>query len=149
MKLQIYLDTSVISACVDDRMPERQKDTEELFHRLGEFKVSISGLTLTEIENTRDEEKRNQMSRIISPFQVVQITDEMRSLRDTYLKEGVFSPTSIDDALHVACAVISRVDILVSWNFRHLVRRTRRALINEVNIRHGFPTIEIVSPPEI
>jgi predicted nucleic acid-binding protein len=149
MKLQIYLDTSVISACVDDRMRERQKDTEELFHRLGEYEVSISELTLTEIENTRDEEKRNQMSRIISPFQVLEITDEMRKLREIYLKEEVFSPASIDDALHVACAVISRVDILVSWNFRHLVRRTRRALINEVNIRHGFRTIEIVSPPEI
>lgn len=66
-----------------------------------------------------------------------------------YRKKEVFSPESIDDALHVACAVISRVDILVSWNFRHLVRRTRRALINEVNIRHGFPAIDIVSPPEI
>jgi predicted nucleic acid-binding protein len=107
MKLQAYLDTSVISASVDDRMPERQKETEELFHRLSEFEVCISELTLTEIENTRDEEKRNQMSRIISPFQVLEITDEMRKLREIYLREEVFSPASIDDALHVAGAIIS------------------------------------------
>lgn len=149
MKLQIYLDTSVISAFVDERTPERQKDTEEFFNRLGGFEVSVSELTLIEIKNTNDEEKRNRMFKIISSSKILDLTDEMRKLRDIYLKEGVFTPASINDALHVTCAVIARVEILVSWNFRHLVRRTRRALINEVNIRYGFPTIEIVSPPEI
>ena len=55
----------------------------------------------------------------------------------------------LDDAIHVAVAVLSRRDVLVSWNFRHLVNRLRRALVNEVNILAGHPTIEIVAPPEV
>ena len=53
------------------------------------------------------------------------------------------------DALHVAIAVATRQDILVSWNFRHLVNRRRRALVNEVNILTGYPSIEILAPPEV
>jgi hypothetical protein len=41
--------------------------------------------------------------------------------------------------LHVAACVLTLQDILVSWNFRHLVNRRRRALINEVNIARGLP----------
>jgi hypothetical protein len=53
------------------------------------------------------------------------------------------------DALHVAIAVAARQDILVRWNFRHLVNRRRRALVNEVNIVAGYPSIEILAPPEV
>ena len=54
-----------------------------------------------------------------------------------------------NDALHVAAAVLTRQDVLLSWNFKHLVNRRRRAQINEENISLGLPTIEIVAPPEI
>ena len=53
------------------------------------------------------------------------------------------------DALHVASAVLTRQDILLSWNFKHLVNRRRRALVNQMNTLRGLPNIEIVAPPEI
>ncbi len=53
------------------------------------------------------------------------------------------------DALHVAVAVVTRQDIFVSWNFRHLVNRRRRALVNEVNVLMSHPPIEILAPPEV
>jgi hypothetical protein len=55
----------------------------------------------------------------------------------------------LSDAVHVAAAVLTRQDILLSWNFRHLVNRVRRAKVNEVNISLGLPTIEVIAPPEI
>ena len=54
-----------------------------------------------------------------------------------------------NDALHVAAAVATRQDILLSWNFRHLVNRRRRAMINDLNVAEGLPGIEIMVPPEI
>ena len=65
------------------------------------------------------------------------------------MDRGIFGPALRNDALHVAAAVVSRQDIPVSWNFKHLVNRRRRALVNEVNVVHGYPSIEIISPPEI
>ena len=82
-------------------------------------------------------------------FEVLPVGAESRRLAQDYVRRGVFSPAMLDDAIHVAVAVLSRRDVLVSWNFRHLVNRLRRALVNEVNILAGHPTIEIVAPPEV
>ncbi len=76
------------------------------------------------------------------------ISTEMRTLATRYLAGGTFTAVTYNDALHVASAVLTQQDVLLSWNFKHLVNR-RRAQINEVNIGMGLPTIEIVAPPEI
>lgn len=66
-----------------------------------------------------------------------------------YVSLGVFGIADINDALHVGAAVRAKADILVSWNFRHLVNRRRRGLINSINMQLGHPSIEILSPPEV
>jgi predicted nucleic acid-binding protein len=149
MRLRLYLDTSVISAYVDDRMPERRRATVEFWNRLPEFDVSVSELIVTEVRAVRDMGSRQQMAELIAPFAVLPLGEEGRALAREYVKRGVFSPGTLDDALHVAVAVVSRQDLLVSWNFRHLVNRRRRALVNEVSISLGYPTIEIIAPPEL
>ena len=73
----------------------------------------------------------------------------MRNLAASYVSAGTFTAAMYNDALHVAAAVLTRQDVLLSWNFKHLVNRRRRAQINEENISLGLPTIEIVAPPEI
>lgn len=70
-------------------------------------------------------------------------------MAQSYIKGGVFTPVVLNDAVYVAAAVLTRQDILLSWNFKHMVNRTRRAKVNEVNISLGLPSIEIIAPPEI
>ncbi|MBA5941756.1 MAG: hypothetical protein H0M93_00225, partial [Methanophagales archaeon] len=53
------------------------------------------------------------------------------------------------DAQHIAIATVSRVDILVSWNFRHIVNLTKIRLYNSVNLKYGYPLLEIRSPREV
>lgn len=74
---------------------------------------------------------------------------EMKNLAHSYIAAGVFTLTMFNDALHVAAAVLTRQDVLLSWNFKHLVNRRKRAKVNEVYISLGLPTIEILAPPEI
>jgi len=149
MRLCLYLDTSVVSALVDDRLPERRSATMEFWARLSEYEVSVSELTIAEVEATGDQKLRREMADALSSFRVLRIEEEARRLAQAYVQRGVFTPATMEDALHVAVAVASRQDLLVSWNFRHLVNRRRRALINEANILRGYPTIEIVAPPEL
>ena len=73
----------------------------------------------------------------------------MKRLAAKYVQAATFTAATYNDALHVAAAVLAEQDVLVSWNFKHLVNRRRRAQINEVNISLGLPTIEIVAPPEM
>lgn len=114
MKLRVYLDTSVVSACVDDRSPERKQATVEFWGRLGDYEVTISELTVTEIQASGDPPVRKQMARLIRPFSVLLVEDESRRLAQEYVRRGVFSPGTMQDATHVAVAVVSRQDMLVS-----------------------------------
>ena len=82
-------------------------------------------------------------------FEVLPVGEEDRAQAREYVRRGVFFPATLNNALHVAVAVVSRRDLLVSSNFRHLVNRRRRALVNEVSISLGYPTIEIIAPPEL
>ena len=149
MALRIYVDTSVVSAYFDDRYPERQKDTVAFWQLSDEHEFSISELTKSEVRNTQDETRKNRMLNHMSSLSLVPIDDSVEHLANLYLENSIFSPATLNDALHVAAATISRRDVLVSWNFRHLVNRRRRTRVNEVNILNGYSTIEIIAPPEV
>jgi predicted nucleic acid-binding protein len=53
------------------------------------------------------------------------------------------------DALHIALATAARVDVLVSWNFKHIVNLRRIHAFNAVNLKHGYPVLEIRNPREV
>ncbi|MCP4374410.1 MAG: type II toxin-antitoxin system VapC family toxin, partial [Deltaproteobacteria bacterium] len=80
MKLQIYLDTSVISAAFDERNPERKALTEEFFAQANKFDVYVSEITLVEIEKTTLEDLREKMKTLVKPFSVLEISDDVQGL---------------------------------------------------------------------
>lgn len=149
MKLHVYLDTSIISAYFDERVKERQTDTRRFWKRVDDFEVSTAEITRQEILQTTDVNLKTKMEGLIEGFSIHSLTEEMQGLAQRYIDAGVSTPVMRNDALHVAAAVLTRQNILLSWNFKHLVNRRRRAMVNDVNISLGLPTIEILSPPEI
>jgi len=149
MRLQVYLDTSVFSAYFDSRTTDRQRETEAFWARRAEFAVATSELARDELRQAPDPVHRRRLLGLLRGLRILVVTDEMQTLGQRYVQEGVFTPTMLNDAVHVAAAVISRQDVLLSWNFRHLVNRRRRAKVNEVNVDAGLPTIEILAPPEL
>lgn len=149
MALRVYLDTSVFSAYYDEAVSDRRTQTEDFWKRRSEFELSTSVVAREELEQTPDPAKRNQLIALVDSVTVHSVTDLMRSLARSYIDSGVFTGVMYNDAVHVAAAVLTRQDVLLSWNFRHLVNRRRRAQIHEVNISLGLPTIDIVAPPEI
>ena len=149
MPLRVYLDTSVFSAYYDEAVSDRRTQTEDFWKRRSEFELSTSVVAREELEQTPDPARRMQLITLVDGVTVHPVTDMMRSLAKSYIESGVFTEVMYNDAVHVAAAVLTRQDVLLSWNFRHLVNRRRRAQINEVNISLGLPTIDIVAPPEI
>lgn len=149
MKQRIYLDTSVISLHDDPRSPDRCALTREFWLRLSDFEASISEVTTREIQDTPDPARRDRMLRLIDGLAIQPVTAEADQLAARYLAAGIFPATVPDDALHVAIAVLSRHDVLVSWNFKHLVNQRRRAAIDALNLSIGLPTIAILPPPEL
>ncbi len=149
MKLRIYLDTSVFSAFYDDRVTDRQIETEAFWRKKDQFEISTSTLAKEELERIPDQKQRERVRALLKDIEVISITEEMQQLARSYIEGGIFSELMFNDALHVAAAVLSRQDMLLSWNFKHLVNRRRRAMVNELNMAKMLPTIEIIAPAEV
>ncbi len=79
----------------------------------------------------------------------VELTEEAVLLADSYFYENVVGKTSRNDCFHIALATINNVDVLVSWNFKHLVNVFKIRGYNAVNIKNGYKPIDIRSPKEL
>ena len=145
---RIYLDTSVIGGYYDT---EFEEDTRILFEKikLGQFHVVLSDITEGELQEAPEMIRNLFIELSAGSTTKIELTEEAVQLADTYLAEKVVGKTSRVDCFHIALATIQRVDILVSWNFKHIVNVQRIRGYNSVNMKLGYPTIDIRSPKEI
>lgn len=147
-KLHIYVDTSVIGGCEDEEFSAVTRQLWSGF-RTGKYVLVVSDLTLQEIEGA-PQKVRKHLETIPSAHQIrVRLGAEAKELADAYVAHGVVGSGSLADALHVAVATVSGVDVLVSWNFKHIVNLGRIRLFNAVNLEQGYGLIEIRSPKEV
>ena len=147
-KLRIYLDTSVFGGYFDDEFKEF---TKPLFERIkaNEFEVIFSNITENELSGAPDFVKELVNSLPESNTIFVESNDEANELANQYIKEEVVVKTSFVDCLHIAIATIHNVNILVSWNFKHIVNVTRIIGYNSVNLAQSYKQIDIRSPREL
>ena len=143
--MRVYIDTSVIGRYFED---EFQEWTIKLFHEFENgTKISVvSDLTLEEIENAP-----SYVQDLYSSMKTEKILldIECAELAKRYIKEKAITIKYFNDALHIAGATVHRLDVLVSWNFKHIVNLNRIRLYNAVNLKNGYPVIEIRTPREI
>jgi predicted nucleic acid-binding protein len=147
--VSIYLDTSVFSSFYDDRNGERMQYTREFWNLVNSFDVWISELVISEIQDIKDPLKRSLVLELAKPFQIISINDKIEDLADLYVKEKMFNRNQRSDALHLASSSFHGIDILVSWNFKHLVKRKTRVMVNYINYVNYYPAIDIIAPPEL
>ncbi len=148
MKPRIYIDTSVVGGFFDDEFSE---STQLFFKRLenAEIKLVISDLLELELLHAPKRVSELLLNYQSEYFERVELTDEVISLADKYIEEKVVGRTSLEDCRHIALATINRVDVLASWNFKHIVNLDRIKGYNSVNLRMGYPFIEIRTPKEL
>jgi len=147
-RLLIYVDASVIGGCEDDEFATHSRALWDQFAR-GEHTMALSAHTLRELLGAPTQ-VQERVGNIPEAHTVV-LTDseEAEALADTYIERGCVGPGSRADALHVALATVGRVDVLVSWNFKHIVNLGRIRLFNSVNLVQGYGTLEIRTPQEV
>jgi predicted nucleic acid-binding protein len=148
MKQRIYIDTSVVGGYFDDEFKEA---TLKLFERLdnNEIVFVISDLLDLELINAPLHVRDHLLNYSSDKFQRVELTEDAIKLADTYIEERVVGKTSMEDCRHIALATINKVDVLASWNFKHIVNLDRIKGYNSVNLRLGYSMIEIRSPKDL
>ena len=115
----------------------------------GEHVLVLSDLTVQEL-SAAPKGVRGRLAEVPEEhIEALQLDGEARELADAYISAGVINATMRADAQHIAMATLARVDVLVSWNFKHIVNLHRIQGYNSVNLRRGCPTLEIRSPREV
>lgn len=146
-KTYIYLDTSVIGGYYD---PEFAEASQTLFSIIenGELIPVISNVTVEEIEGAPDTIKQ-LLKRLLPVSKYYDANEEVVLLARAYLDRKIISENYFDDCLHIAIATVFNVDLLVSWNFKHIVNFKKIPQFNAVNIESGYKPISIYSPLEV
>jgi len=148
MKTRIYVDTSVVGGCEDDEFSEHSVRLMECFVR-GDFILVVSDLTVQELAAAPDEVREHLAAVPEAYIETLQLDAEARELAESYIAAGVITAKMRVDAQHIAIATVARVEVLVSWNFKHIVNLQRIHGYNSVNLRRGYPILEIRAPREV
>jgi predicted nucleic acid-binding protein len=146
--IRVYIDTSVVGGCLDPEFQEASLRLFELF-RTGRMIAVVSDLTIMELAPAPPA-VREVLNRIpATAREDVHTTPAVTQLSESYITERVLGPAMMDDASHIAMATLYGVDVLVSWNFKHVVNERRIVGYHAVNARRGLPLIEIRTPAEV
>lgn len=145
---RFYFDTSVIGGVYDS---EFEEDSIQIFEKvkLGQVICVYSDLTEGELHEAPEKVKAFFRDLKREHIEIVSVNEEAIALARKYIEQKVVGETSFDDCIHIALATIHKVDILVSWNFKHIVNIYRIRGYNSVNLSNGYQTLEIRSPKDI
>lgn len=142
-----YVDTSVFGGFFDD---EFSKESRMFFQQVEEhrFRLLSSALVADEISKGPDL-VRHLFRKFIQTAELIRVERAALSLRNAYVEAGILTPKWADDALHVALATVGGANLIVSWNFRHIVHFEKIARYNAVNTLCGYGSLAIHSPSEV
>ena len=148
MKPRIYIDTSIVGGYFDD---EFSAATRALFDRLvnREIIFVISSVLAQEL-TIAPKHVRELLDKYDNDcFERVLLTREAIELADRYIAEKVVGKTCVEDCRHIAIATLNKVDVMASWNFKHIVNLDKIRGYNSVNMKNGHAVIEIRNPREL
>jgi len=157
-KLKIYLDTSVINFIYANDAPVQMEITLEFFEmyvRQNRYYSYISPIVIDEINKTSDNEQRNRLRTVLDEFPIKLLNldddlEEIRRMAQIYIEEGIIPVRKIDDALHLAICSVKEMDVLLSWNYKHLANINREMRIMAANLKEGYTHLfRMVTPLEV
>lgn len=149
-KLKVYLDTSVISHLQQEDVPEKMRETQELWEQFKErqdVEVVISDLVIREISKCSEPKLSfllGELARL--DYTLVNVTADEKGLADIYLQNGVLREKSLDDLTHIAIATLNDCRYIVSWNFKHFVNPRTIKAVNATNLSLNLSQVDIYSP---
>ncbi len=143
---KIYLDTSVVSAYFDDRIPYQRELTRAWWEGIwSRYELCLSTVTRLELEAAA-EPKRSSFVQLIEDVSVLEFVAEVAGIADMYLMGKIIPPKSVGDAFHLAFASHYKIDYFVTWNCSHFANVGTRRKIRMFNTAAGLFVPEIVTP---
>lgn len=132
MKQRIYIDTSVVGGYFDE---EFSADTLPFFERIKNGEIIVILSDILEVELLRAPEFVRELLTTMPDEQIerIRLSPEAIELADKYIEAKVVGKTSRADCQHIAIATVCKADVLVSWNFKHIVNLEKIRGYNGIN----------------
>ncbi len=152
-KLKLYLETSVWNFYYAEEAPEKPAITRQFFHSLptSPFRIYASDVVIDEI-NRAALDKRNQLLQLIDIYQPTMLimNPAADELVNSYLAHQVLPAKSLYDARHIAMVTVYELEVIVSWNLRHLANLNRQQKVQTVNLQNGYTKpLHMITPMEV
>ena len=148
---KVYLETTLFNFYFDKNR-DAHTATVMLFKEIaaGNYAPFTSTYVTDELEKA-PKEKRDKMMDLITEYgiTVLDANEEAVKIADIYVEEGVIPQRFRTDGLHIAIAAINDLDMIVSMNFQHIVKRKTITMTGYINTLNGYRAIEIYSPMEV
>ena len=151
-KQKVYLETTLFNFYVDKDRGFAHESTIALFKEIaiGKYEVFTSDYVIDELQRA-SKEKQDKMLRLISEYGVLVLSynNDAAELADKYIAEGAIPATHKTDALHIAVSAVNDLDMIISMNFQHIVKRKTKYITSVINVLNGYRAVEILSPMEV
>lgn len=154
MKQTLYLETTVPGYYTsrlsrDVIVLAHQQMTKNWWkHRISEFEIYVSPVVIEEISRG-DKEQVEERLKAIAEFYVLEATDEVEQLAETYMEKLKLPSSVIRDAAHLAFACAYELDYLLTWNCAHIANAEIRHHLAVINMQLGVQTPTICTPEEL
>ena len=149
---KIYLETTIFNFYVDEDRGAPHTDTVKLFMEIagGKYEAFTSDYVIDELRKAHAD-KYAKMMRLLTEYNipVLGMSDEADILAGLYVAEGIIPIKYRTDGLHIAIATVYDLDMIISMNFQHIVKRKTIKMTGHVNMMNGYRAIEIYSPMEV
>ena len=151
--LRLYLETTIWNFFATEKEEKTISPVTKLYREIDSkrYKIYISPLVIVEIERTKGKKRYNMLKNLIKEYkpELLEGVAEIGRLADKYLSAKIIPEKYRADALHIAFATFYEMDVLVSYNLRHIVKLKTRRLVNYINLLEGYKSLEIGTPEEV
>lgn len=148
-KLKVYLDTSVISYLMQLDAPDETKITLRLWEKFktGIYDIYLSQVDFTEMDKCEEPKLSFLKSKLNEiDYEILEIKDSTQKLAKDIINMGILTNKSFDDCTHIAVALENECDIIVSWNFKHMVNIKTINGIRAITLLKNQKNINILNP---
>jgi len=153
VKKKVYLETTLFNFYFEENKKIDHIDTVQLFEEIaaGKYEAFTSTYVIDELKKARDKEKRDKMLNLINIYgiTILRSNHDVAKMAGVYAEEGVIKQKYKMDRLHIAIATVHGLDMIVSMNFDHIVKRKTIIMTSYINVQKGYRAVKLCSPTEV
>ena len=147
---RVYIETSIPSfyytARTDTESLSRMHWTRRWWSECApRHSLATSVAVIEELMAGTSEHTQNRLA-LVRRVELLDISEEVRQVTRMYIRRLVMPNDPTGDALHLAVASVHKIDVLLTWNCRHLANPNKFDHIRAVNSELGLPTPILTTP---